>query len=427
MRPRTKDRPVSRRAWRTTAALGAVLAASLLPMPFAASPQAGASAAAPTVTWMDGYKAPTTPAQYDRVGVIKVGSATAKNVLVLEPGTSASGAYFVPFAEWLTSTVPGWQVWCVVRRESLLQDESELDRFKDHKASAAQLFDYYLGYLKNPAITHHYTVLSTSSVEFAKSWGMNVAVQDLRVVIDVAHRLGGKVVLGGHSLGGAVVTAYATWDFSGQAGADGLAGLVFIDGGSFTPLSGDQATADLQALDKPTASPWLSFGGIAAPYAGIFSATGSAAALLDPDGPSMAQGSGLLPKTIVPAVSVTNAAQFGYALNAATSPQGLLAAGPTSGPASRPRPSTVTTSGQAKGRSRRSRASRRCSRATRCRASTEPSGTSPSGSPTTAAPSTTGTPTRPRQCSTSTRPWGTRSRHRFGSSPSARSSVARAC
>ena len=61
---------------------------------------------------------------------------------------------------------------------------------------------------------------------------MNVAVQDLHTVIGAAKKLGGKVVLGGHSLGGTVVTAYATWDFDGKPGADQLAGLVYIDGAS---------------------------------------------------------------------------------------------------------------------------------------------------------------------------------------------------
>ena len=47
---------------------------------------------------------------------------------------------------------------------------------------------------------------------------MNVAVEDLHRVIAAAKTLGGKVVLGGHSLGGSVVTAYATWDFGGRRG-----------------------------------------------------------------------------------------------------------------------------------------------------------------------------------------------------------------
>jgi pimeloyl-ACP methyl ester carboxylesterase len=278
------------------------------------------------VTWMQGYDAPGTPARFDKVGVIKVGPSTAKNVLVLEPGTSAGSAYFVPLARWIVSKIGGWQVWSVERRENLLEDQSELNLVKQGKATATQLYDYYLGYLKNPAITHHFQMIANSSVEFAKQWGMKVAVEDLHNVIAAAKQLGGKVVLGGHSLGGAVVTAYATWDFGGHPGANDLAGLVYIDGGSGPAVAVQQATQELQALDAPSASPWLAFGGITAPYAGIFSASGSLAALLYPNQPSLGQTSGLLPPEIVPPVRVSNVGQFGYALNVATSPMSLLAA-----------------------------------------------------------------------------------------------------
>ncbi len=279
------------------------------------------------VTWMQGFAAPGSPAKYDKVGVIKVGSSSAKNVLVLEPGTSAGSAYFVPLAKWIVSKTSGWQVWSVERRENLLEDQSELNLYKEGRATATQLFDYYLGYLKNHSITQHFQLISTSDVEFAKQWGMHVTVEDLHTVIEAAKKLGGRVVLGGHSLGGSVVTAYATWDFNGRAGADDLAGLVYIDGGStLTPVSTQQATQELQSLDVPKNAPWLEFGGIAAPYAGVFNATGSAAALLDPSGASLGQTSGLLPSDIVPPVRATNLAQYGYALNAATSPSSLLAA-----------------------------------------------------------------------------------------------------
>jgi pimeloyl-ACP methyl ester carboxylesterase len=290
-----------------------------------------AAAAAPakplTVTWMRSFAAPGTPAKYDKVGVIKVGSPTAKNVLVLEPGTSAGAAYFVPLAQWIVSKEKGWQVWSVERRENLLEDQSELNLFKEGKATATQLFDFYLGYLKDSSITHHYQVVAKAAVSFAKQWGMSVAVHDLHTVIEAAKKRGGKIVLGGHSLGGAVVTAYATWDFNGRPGADDLAGLVYIDGASAaSPMTTQAATAELATLDAPSASPWLSFGGIAAPYAGIFVATGSASALLDPNAPSLGEASGLLPSEIVPPVPVTNLGQFGYALNAASSPASLLAA-----------------------------------------------------------------------------------------------------
>ena len=294
---------------------------------FAPIASAGTSAAPQGVTWMKGFSAPGTPAKYNEVGVIRIGPSNAKNVLVLEPGTSAAGAYFVPLAKWIVSKTSGWQVWSVERRENLLEDQSELNLAKEGKATATQLFDYYLGYIKDSSITRHFQSIPTSSVEFAKQWGMNVAVQDLHIVINAAKRLGGKVVLGGHSLGGSVVTAYATWDFNGKAGADALAGLVYIDGGSApSAISAQQATQTLQALDVPSVTPWLAFGGIAAPYAGLFNATGSLAALLFPNQPSLGQTSGLLPSDIVPAVRVTNLGQYGYALNASTSPPSLLAA-----------------------------------------------------------------------------------------------------
>jgi hypothetical protein len=283
-------------------------------------------ASALNVTWMRGFASPGTPAKYNKVGVIKVGRPSAKNVLVLEPGTSAGGAYFVPLAKWIVSTAPGWQVWSVERRENLLEDQSELNAAKAGRATQTQTFDYYLGYLADPSITVHFHSIPNSSVAFAKQWGMNVAVQDLDRVIGAASRLGGKVVLGGHSLGGAVVTAYATWDFAGRPGARGLAGLVYIDGGSFPAVSHVTATRELSALNAPTASPWLTFGGIPSPFAGLFNATGSLGALLDPSSPSLGQAFPLLPADLKPPVRVTNLGQYGYALNVGTSPAALIAA-----------------------------------------------------------------------------------------------------
>ncbi len=285
------------------------------------------ASAALKVTWMSGFRAAGTPVNYDKVGVIKVGPASAKNVLVLEPGTSAAASYFVPLARWIVDTANGWQVWAVQRRENLLDDQSELNLAKEGKATVTQLFDYYLGYLVNKKVTHHFNPTPSSSVEFAKGWGMNVAVQDLHAAIDAAKKLGGKVVLGGHSLGGSVVTAYATWDFDGHAGGDGLAGLVYIDGGSGPAESATGASQALAVLNASNASPWLAFGGIPAPDAGLFNATGSASVLIAPNAPSPGQASGLLtPFHLSPSAPVTDAGQYGYALNVATSPADLAAA-----------------------------------------------------------------------------------------------------
>jgi hypothetical protein len=284
----------------------------------------GTATAALKVTWMPGVTSPGTPARLDRVGVIKVGPAHARNVLVIEPGTSAGGAYFVPLARWIVSRAKNWQVWSVERRENLLEDQSELNLAKRGAATATQVFDYYLGWVNDPSVTRH--VSGIPAATYAKRWGMGVAVGDLHRVITAARRLGGKVVLGGHSLGGGVVTAYATWNFGGRPGARQLAGLVYIDGGSFGHESAAAARSGLAALDAPAASPWEAFGGIPAPLAGLLVASGSEAALLDPGGPSAGQRSGLLPADLAPPVPATNVAQFGYALNVGTSPAPLVAA-----------------------------------------------------------------------------------------------------
>jgi hypothetical protein len=288
----------------------------------------GSASASLKVDWMRGVASPGTPARYDKVGVIKVGPSRARNVLVLEPGTSAGGTYFVPLARWIVARQKGWQVWSIERRENLLEDQSELQLAKTGRATARQLFDYYLGFLADKGITHHFQFIPGATVAFAKRWGMSVAVGDLHRVIAAAHKLGGKVALGGHSLGGGVVTAYASWDFAGHPGADGLSGLVFIDGGSFGAAeSRAAARAALGKLQSPATSPWLDFGGITAPFAGLYNATGATAALIDPNGRSLGQESGLLDAfKLTPPVPVTNLGQYGFALNVGSSPPALAAA-----------------------------------------------------------------------------------------------------
>ncbi|MGH7893489.1 MAG: hypothetical protein ACREQL_02420 [Candidatus Binatia bacterium] len=273
-----------------------------------------------------GFEAPGTPANLNKVGVLEIGPRGARNVLILNPGTSASAAYFAPLAKDVVEKAKGWQVWAVERRENLLEDHSVLDRAKEGMATGQELFDYYLGWLADPNVTTHFQLVADPDVAFAREWGMRVEIEDLRRVVKAAKKRGRRVVVGGHSLGGSITTAYATWDFDGEAGAEGLSGLVFIDGGglSMTAMTPEQATASLQALQ--TGSPWLSFGGIPAPFAGLFNSSGSTGALIDPDSPSLGQTFPLLPANLKPPVRVTNLAQYGYALDTETSPPALFAA-----------------------------------------------------------------------------------------------------
>ena len=220
----------------------------------------------------------------------------------------------------------GWQVWAVERRENLLEDHSMLNRAKRGQATGRQLFDYYLGWLTDDSVKSHFQFIPDADVAYARRWGMRVEIEDLRRVVKAAERAGRRVVLGGHSLGGTITTAYATWNFGGRPGARGLDGLVFIDGGSGpTPIS--EAEARQRLSDFASApSPWLTFGGIAAPFAGLFNSAGALGVLIDPDSPSLGQAWPLLPADLKPPVPATNRAQYGYALDSATSPPALAAA-----------------------------------------------------------------------------------------------------
>ncbi len=290
----------------------------------ALAPAAGAATSVRFVR-IAGAKAPGTPAKYSKVGILMTGPATAKNVLVLNPGTSASAAYFEPLAKDIVSRAKGWQVWAVERRENLLEDQSRLDLAKGGKLSGQQLFDYYLGWINNSSISPHFQLIPDSSVGYARQWGMHTEIEDLRRVVLRAEQLGGHVVVGGHSLGGSITTAYATWDFHGKPGANGLSGLVYIDGGS-SPQAITSAVATQRLQDLQKSSPWLAFGGISAPFAGLFNATGAVGAIIDPNSPSLGQSFPLLPPDLKPPVPATNLAQYGYALDVKTSPPSLAAA-----------------------------------------------------------------------------------------------------
>jgi pimeloyl-ACP methyl ester carboxylesterase len=285
-----------------------------------AAPSSGAA----TFSSIQGFDDPATPDVLEKVGVLKEGSPSARKVLILVPGTSASAAYFQPLAQDIVSKTKDWQVWSVERRENVFEDHSMADRVKRGEATAQQLFDYYLGWLTNPAVRDHYAI-ALGGPSYARGWGMRVAVEDLRRVVDEARRDSREVVLGGHSLGGSIATAYAAWDFNGRAGGDDLSGLVLIDGGSGPPtLTAEQATASLQNVQS--GSPWLTFGGIPPPFAGLFNIVGAGLAKAAPDSQSILQGWPLLPAFLSAPVAATNEAAYGYSLDTDTSPPNLAAA-----------------------------------------------------------------------------------------------------
>ena len=286
------------------------------------------AAARADVLTIRGYRAPGTPKRYDRVQVRRFGSAHARKVLVLVPGTLAGAGDFTIVGRYLARHVRGLQVWAQMRREGPLEDNSRLLAGLRGRATIQQVFDYYLGWLADSSISPHYQPLDPTHFAFAKRWGLTVAMEDLRRVIRRARDHGRRtVLLGGHSLGGAETAVYAAWDFHGHAGYQDIAGMIGIDGGPFLRLGSSadtvaQVRAQLAQMDAK--GPWLDLLGVGLPWvSGAFSEVGALAALKQPHAASTQQQFPLLPPALRPSVAVTNQAQLGYAFDAATSPASL--------------------------------------------------------------------------------------------------------
>lgn len=271
-----------------------------------------------------------TPARFDRVQVRTFGSASASHVLVLVPGTNGGAGDFDLVAPYLVSHVPDLQVWAEMRREGALQDESMVQSTLAGKTSTQQMFDYYLGWIGNPALTDHYQPLRASDYAFVSDWGMAVAMNDLHAVI-LRARDGGRrtVTLGGHSLGGTEAAVYPTWDFNGTAGYTTINGIMCIDGcagatGFYGPAP-TVASAQASVAALATDGPWLDLLHVGLPWAsGVFAEVGAATAYKDPTGPATTFADfALLPSYLKPPVPVTNEAQLGYAFDYRTSPAAL--------------------------------------------------------------------------------------------------------
>ncbi len=300
------------------AILGAGLAAGLL----AGSP--GVAAAAGDITTIKGHKAPGTPSKYNKVGIRKQGPAKADKVLVLIPGTSAGATNFRVMARALLQRLDGWQVWSIERRENLLEDHSVLSDYAAGEVDSADLVDYYLGWLVNPDQQPRFEPKTAEETAFAREWGLAVAMKDVRRVVKKAGKRDRSVVLGGHSLGGRMAAAYASWDFGGKPGAKDLDGLVFIDGSGASRELPSAEEARSQLAELRAGEPFLDLLRLGLPWAsGVFNAVGSTTAVKDPDSPSALDPLPLVPADLRPPVPATNLAAYGYSVDADTSPDYL--------------------------------------------------------------------------------------------------------
>ena len=273
-----------------------------------------------------GSPSPGTPAKYNKVGILEVGPKRAKNILVLNPGTSASAAYFAPLAKTIVPAPRAGRS----GRSSGARTCSRTTRCSTARSAA--------GLTPRRSSTTTWAGSTIDSIEpalparsptptsgFARDWGMRVEMEDLHRVVKRAHRRGGRVVLGGHSLGGTMTTAYADLGLQGQGRGRDLSGPgLHRRRIAPRPLLNRRGPQRLQELEA--GSPWLAFGGIPSPLTGLFNTVGLPERPGDPDARSIGQQFPLLPANLKPPVPATNAAQYGYALDTETSPPSLAAA-----------------------------------------------------------------------------------------------------
>jgi len=254
------------------------------------------------------------PSRYDRSYVLKIGPSSARRVLVLVPGTFGGAGDFRLVARDIVRRVPGLQVWAWDRRTNALEDTSVFE-----KGNPDQAFAYYLN---GGGFT---PVNGPQDTPYAREWGLGTSLEDLRRVVLQAGKRGRKVILGGHSLGGSTVMAYAAWDFNGRPGYRDIDAMVLIDGAldpTRTRLSAAQARDRKGSIDA--GDPFVDLLGLNLPWAaGVFAETGALYARKAPDAPSVIQDYPLLPAQFKPPVRATNEGAFGFAFDETTSPPGL--------------------------------------------------------------------------------------------------------
>ena len=268
-------------------------------------------------SWIEGFDDPATPTS-DRVGVLKEGSPTARKILILVPGTSASAAYFAPLAQrhrQQDTRAGRCGRWSAGRTTRGPLDGRPREARRGHAAAALRLLPRLAS--RTPA-SRSTTSAFPYGVLFARAAGAcESRSRTSGGWSRGARRQSREVVLGGHSLGGSIATAYATWDFNGRPGGDDLSGLV-----SSTAAAGHHAHRE-QATEAPAGPAeqlaMATFGGIPPPFAGLSTSSGRRSRRSAPNEPSILQGCRAAAH-LSASVAVTNEAGYGYALDTDTSP-----------------------------------------------------------------------------------------------------------
>jgi pimeloyl-ACP methyl ester carboxylesterase len=218
---------------------------------------------------LPGYNEPSTPDEYDRTLYLRyfLPNETPETVFVLVPGIFGGATSVDIVARQLVSAIPNLEVWAVDRRANLLEDTKIMvEGLQTRNPQPA--YDYYV---TNFGTETGFKLIPPDEVRFMANWGLEVHLRDLHEIIKQAEVTAPKVILGGHSLAGAIVGYYAAFKFADGAGYTHLDGLVLIEGalgrtGGFDRkpqginLGPLELVPGTEGLREGRGSPYLTFG-----------------------------------------------------------------------------------------------------------------------------------------------------------------------
>jgi pimeloyl-ACP methyl ester carboxylesterase len=206
------------------------------PPPASAIVEEGAVTVRREVFVLRGVDEPSTPDEHDAVRVVRYRTEPAepaRAIVLLMPGFLGGAGSFEPLARAIVrASKPGdaLEAWAIDRRSNLLEDHHGLDVAEVRQDPEVALRYYVDG---EPVEGRTFEGFVTQgALPFAAEWGLETTIGDLRAIVEAvpADARRARVFLVGHSLGATIAEEYAAWDFDGEPGYAGLAGLALVDG-----------------------------------------------------------------------------------------------------------------------------------------------------------------------------------------------------
>lgn len=172
-----------------------------------------------------------TPSELNRTAYLRYWLDDEPELIVLlAPGIFGGAASFDSLARQLVASTPGTEVWALDRRSNFLEDRSMMVR-SIRERNPRLAYRYYIELWGKEG---GFSPAGFEEVSYLRYWGLEVHLRDMhRTVLDATAKAP-NVVLGGHSLGAALVSLYAAFEVDPQGerrfGYQYLKGLVLLDG-----------------------------------------------------------------------------------------------------------------------------------------------------------------------------------------------------